>query len=210
LTENITLTDHSSSHISIRGKSVWLFVVPASALVCLFALPLFALLWRAVEAGLMGQMLEPTALSALRLSLLTSTLATLAAALTGTPLAFALARWPFRGRAWLELLIDLPVVLPPAVAGLALLMAFGRRGVFGGALSAALAAMAAPNPSLACQAMQDFINLAKAQQGRKITAAQADYMIAQGSDIKLLMGCPTATAWTYRPQAPRRPVLRTL
>ncbi|HLE29380.1 MAG TPA: ABC transporter permease [Anaerolineales bacterium] len=137
MTGNITLTDHSSSHISIRGKSVWLFVVPASALVCLFALPLFALLWRAVEAGLMGQMLEPTALSALRLSLLTSTLATLAAALTGTPLAFALARWPFRGRAWLELLIDLPVVLPPAVAGLALLMAFGRRGVFGGALSAA-------------------------------------------------------------------------
>ena len=131
----IKLTDHSP-HIYIRGKSIWLFIIPGGALVCLLALPLVALLWRAGEAGLMGQMLDPVALTALQLSLLTSTLATLAAALTGTPLAFALARWPFRGRPWVELLIDLPVVLPPAVAGLALLMAFGRRGVFGGALGA--------------------------------------------------------------------------
>ena len=52
--------------------------------------------------------------------------------LVGTPLAYILARWDFFGRSALELLIDLPVVLPPSVAGLALLIAFGRQGVFGG------------------------------------------------------------------------------
>jgi molybdate transport system permease protein len=47
-----------------------------------------------------------------------------------------LARWKFRFRSWIELLIDLPIVLPPSVAGLVLLMAFGRRGLFGQELSA--------------------------------------------------------------------------
>ena len=47
------------------------------------------------------------------------------------PLAYILARWKFHGKTALELLVDLPVVLPPSVAGLALLIAFGRQGVFG-------------------------------------------------------------------------------
>jgi molybdate transport system permease protein len=130
------MSDHYPSRASLRGKSLWLFVAPGSALVLLLALPLVALLWRAAQAGLMGRMLDPVALTALRLSVLTSSLCALATVLTGTPLAYALARWPFRGRAWIELLIDLPVVLPPSVAGLALLMAFGRRGLLGGALAA--------------------------------------------------------------------------
>ncbi|MGH2524474.1 MAG: ABC transporter permease [Anaerolineales bacterium] len=130
------MTDHFSTRASVRGKSIWLFILPGSLLVCLLALPLGALLWRAAQAGFAHQLAEPAAFTALWLSLLTSTLSALVAMLTGTPLAYALARWPFRGRAWVELLIDLPVVLPPSVAGLALLMAFGRRGVFGGVLSA--------------------------------------------------------------------------
>jgi molybdate transport system permease protein len=130
------LTDHFPTRVSIRGKSRWIFIVPGSLLVGLLVLPLGALTWRALASGFMTHMLEPVARDALRLSLVTSSLTTLTAILTGTPLAYVLARWPFRGRAWLELLIDLPVVLPPAVAGLALLMAFGRRGVFGGGLGA--------------------------------------------------------------------------
>lgn len=125
------MSDHFPTRVSVRGKSLWLFIVPGSLLVGLLALPLAALLWRAAVAGLMANILAPTALAALRLSLITSTLCVLAAVLTGTPLAYALARWSFRGRAWIELLIDLPVVLPPSVAGLALLMAFGRRGLLG-------------------------------------------------------------------------------
>jgi molybdate transport system permease protein len=54
----------------------------------------------------------------------------------GTPLAYLLARRSFPGRTVLDTLVDLPIVLPPAVAGLALLMAFGRRGILGGTLAA--------------------------------------------------------------------------
>lgn len=74
---------------------------------------------------------QPSAISALRLSLLTSTSSMLLAIIMGTPLAFVLARRKFTGKTFLELVIDLPIVLPPSVAGIALLIAFGRQGVFG-------------------------------------------------------------------------------
>lgn len=131
------MTDHPSPPLTPHGRSIWLFVATGGALICLLALPIGALLWRAVMAGLIGQVTEPAAIAALRLSLLTSSLASLIAVITGTPLAYVLARWSFRWKRWINMLIDLPVVLPPAVAGLALLMAFGRRGVFGDLLAAA-------------------------------------------------------------------------
>jgi molybdate transport system permease protein len=53
----------------------------------------------------------------------------------GTPLAYILSRWKFKYKSWLELILDLPIVLPPSVAGLALLIAFGRNGLFGPALN---------------------------------------------------------------------------
>jgi molybdate transport system permease protein len=56
--------------------------------------------------------------------------------LLGTPLAYLLARRTFRGHTVLESLIELPMVLPPAVAGIGLLMAFGRRGLLGEPLGA--------------------------------------------------------------------------
>jgi len=97
---------------------------------------LIALLWRALP-GLPGHGLTPIVTDALRLSLLTSFATTTISILLGTPTAYLLARYRFRGQALLETFIDLPIVLPPAVAGLALLMAFGRRGLLGGALEAA-------------------------------------------------------------------------
>jgi molybdate transport system permease protein len=130
------VTNHYTRRLALRGRSRWLFILPASVLGCLLLAPLAALLWRAALSGALAQIGAPPALSALWLSLLTATVSTLLALVTGTPLAYALARWPVRGRAWLELLVDLPVVLPPSVAGLALLMAFGRRGLLGGALGA--------------------------------------------------------------------------
>jgi molybdate transport system permease protein len=54
----------------------------------------------------------------------------------GTPVAYLLSREDFAGKAIVDALIDLPMVLPPAVAGLALLMAFGRRGLLGPPLAA--------------------------------------------------------------------------
>lgn len=96
---------------------------------------MFALSWRAVEH--LDNLDDPgrtTVRDALVLSTTTSLTSLLLIVGFGTPLAYAIARRSFRGKAVLETLIDLPMVLPPAVAGLALLMAFGRRGVFGGEL----------------------------------------------------------------------------
>jgi molybdate transport system permease protein len=105
-------------------------------LLAVLGLPLLALVTRAAQDDLLALALSPSALAALRLSLTTSLLSVLLTLLFGTPLAYLLARWHFRAKAWLEMLIDLPVVLPPSVAGLALLIAFGRRGLFGPALTA--------------------------------------------------------------------------
>jgi molybdate transport system permease protein len=71
-------------------------------------------------------------LPALRLSLETTAIAIVFVVLGGTPLAWWLARSKWRSARWLETLLQLPVVIPPAVGGIALLLAFGRRGLFGG------------------------------------------------------------------------------
>lgn len=105
----------------------------SAALVIFLLLPLVALVIRAIEGG--GGF-GPDATQALRdalvLSLVTSAISLLLVVLLGTPLAFLLARRSFPGRTLVETVIDMPMVLPPAVAGLALLMAFGRRGMVGG------------------------------------------------------------------------------
>ena len=127
---------HILKRLSIDRNPGWIFILPSLGLIALLGLPLLALLWRAIGKDFFNYALSPTAISALKLSLLTSTGTVLIAIATGTPLAYILARWKFRGRSALELLIDLPVVLPPSVAGLALLIAFGRQGVFGVFLNA--------------------------------------------------------------------------
>jgi molybdate transport system permease protein len=71
-------------------------------------------------------------LAALRLSLLTATLATLLCLLFGVPLAWLLARTGFPGRRFVRALVTVPLVLPPVVGGVALLLVFGRRGLVGG------------------------------------------------------------------------------
>ena len=118
------------------GRSVWLFALPSSILILLFGLPLLALILRAINVHFLDYALSHQALSALRLSLLTSLVTVALAILFGTPLAYLLARRKFHFKSWIEMLIDLPVVLPPSVAGLALLIAFGRQGTYGAALAA--------------------------------------------------------------------------
>jgi molybdate transport system permease protein len=109
----------------------------AGAFVVLVGVPLVALLGRVLAGGLLGQYLaERQVVAALRLSLTTTALTLLLTVVAGTPVAYVLARRSFPGKRWLDTLIDLPMVLPPAVAGVALLVAFGRRGLFGPALGA--------------------------------------------------------------------------
>ncbi len=105
--------------------------MPSLILVGLIGLPLFALVWRSIGSDFFIDALSENAASALRLSLLTSIISVGLALITGTPLAYLLAHWKFPGRTLVDMLVDLPVVLPPAVAGIALLMAFGRMGIFG-------------------------------------------------------------------------------
>ncbi len=117
------------------GHLIWLFIIPSIILLALFVLPLFAVFIRSVDANFFSNAFSEQAFKALRLSLATSSLTTVITILLGTPFAYILARWEFRLKPWIELFIDLPIVLPPSVAGLALLIAFGRKGVFGSALS---------------------------------------------------------------------------
>ena len=101
----------------------------------LIALPVAAIFLRVLPTGLLGETVgQPVVLEALRLSFLT-TLLTLGLTLAlGTPIAYLLARRRFRGSVIVDSLVEVPMVLPPAVVGLGLLMAFGRRGLLGPAL----------------------------------------------------------------------------
>lgn len=110
-------------------------VAASFALFVLLVFPVGVLLIRALTPAAVATLLEPAAAEALRLSLLTTGLSMALTVLLGTPVAYLLARYTFRGRGLLDVLVDLPVVLPPVVAGVGLLLVFGRRGVLGGPLS---------------------------------------------------------------------------
>lgn len=99
------------------------------------SIPILALFLRISPSSLIENVRQPGVLQAIGLSLGTTVISTVIIILGGTPLAYAQARGQFRFNRMIDTLIDLPLVLPPAVAGVALLMAFGRRGLFGGILS---------------------------------------------------------------------------
>jgi molybdate transport system permease protein len=106
----------------------------AAAAVGFLVLPVVALLTRVPLGDLWHALGTPAARDALAVSVKTSAIAHAAVLLIGTPAAWALARHRFPGRTVVLSLIELPLVLPPAVAGIALLVTFGRLGLLGGAL----------------------------------------------------------------------------
>jgi molybdate transport system permease protein len=110
--------------------------IAAVLLLALLALPLVALVVRIPPGDLIARLGHPLVIDALRLSLLTTVAATLLVIVLGTPLAYLLAMKRLPGQRAIEILVMLPMVLPPTVAGLALLMAFGRMGMLGRSLSA--------------------------------------------------------------------------
>jgi molybdate transport system permease protein len=109
-------------------------VVLAAVAAALFVLPLVGLLVRAPWSTALDQLRNPTSIEALRLSLVTSVASTAVSVVLGVPLAFVYATVPFRGKSVVRALTTLPMVLPPVVGGVALLFAFGSRGVVGQAL----------------------------------------------------------------------------
>lgn len=111
---------------------VWLLFLPLLLLLAFLILPVGAIFLKVQsQENLWVTLQQPLVIEALRLSVVTSLSSLCVAVLLGTPLAYLLARRNFPGAAVIDTLIDLPMVLPPTVAGVALLMAFGRRGVVG-------------------------------------------------------------------------------
>src|SRR4029079_16712203 len=94
--------------------------------------------WRAPWSTLPSRLAEPGILAALRLSLLTASLATVVCLVLGVRLAWVLARAEFPGRRLVRALVTVPLVLPPVVGGVALLLVFGRRGLVGPGLGSGL------------------------------------------------------------------------
>ena len=101
------------------------------------ALPVAVLVVRAVLDGSLSRALgAKVVLDALLLSLATTAFSLVITVAFGLPLAIVLARRRFRGSGLVEAIIDLPIVLPPSVAGLALLLVLGRKGFLGEPLAA--------------------------------------------------------------------------
>lgn len=117
--------------VAHRSRQPALLLILAGFGLLLLVLPLVGLLQRAPWSNL-GDLLSDSAVTeALRLSLVVSALATVFSVMLGLPLAWVLARVPFRGKALVRALVLLPMVLPPVVGGTALLFALGRRGLVG-------------------------------------------------------------------------------
>ncbi|MEU8010330.1 molybdate ABC transporter permease subunit [Micromonospora parva] len=115
-----------------RGRVPAALLIPAGLGLLFLVLPLVGLVIRAPWTTLPQRLTEPGALTALRLSVQTATLATALCLLLGVPLAWLLARVEFPGRRLVRALVTVPLVLPPVVGGVALLLVFGRRGLLGG------------------------------------------------------------------------------
>lgn len=122
----------------------------------LLGLPVAVLVVRAVlDGSLITTLGQGRVADALVLSLVTTTISLVLMVAFGTPIALLLARRRFRGQALLETVIDLPIILPPSVAGLALLLAFGRRGFLGEPLD--MLGISLPFTTLAVIIAQTFV-----------------------------------------------------
>lgn len=102
------------------------------------SVPLLAIVVQAMASGtLIEHLASPMVTTALGLSAVTTITTLLLSVLLGTPLAYLLARRRFPGHNLVDALVDLPIVVPPVVAGVALLTIFGRRGLLGQFLAGA-------------------------------------------------------------------------
>lgn len=130
-----TTTPEASGRIRRRevtsGRPSGFALAIAAVTVAFFTAPLVGLAIRAPWSSLWGELANDTTVEALRLSIVTSVVSTLLCVAFGVPLAWVLARWSFPGRRLARALVTLPMVLPPVVGGVALFLAFGRRGFVG-------------------------------------------------------------------------------
>lgn len=138
------------------GAPGWLYV-PTVVGLLFIVVPLAALVVRA-DLGRLGELLTTSsALDALWLSLRTASIATIVSLLLGVPMGLVFARTRLPGRNILRALVLVPLVLPPVVGGIALLYAFGRRGLLGQALD--VVGIQLPFTTVAVVMAQVFVSL---------------------------------------------------
>ena len=127
--------------IKTEGRSSHPLWMPAGITVTLLyvlfiGLPVVAILVKAAQQkGLMASLLSDTTIQALQLSIVTSIISIIIVVIIGTPFALLLARKDNLLLKFIDSLVELPIILPPIVAGVAMLMAFGRQGIMGPALN---------------------------------------------------------------------------
>ncbi|MDH4208168.1 MAG: ABC transporter permease [Anaerolineae bacterium] len=112
-----------------RARGTLLVVLLALPLLLYLAGPIVGLMARTTPSVWESYVCCWQAASALRLSLVTASIALIVVIIIGTPVAYWLAHYDFRGKGLIDTLIDLPLVLPPAAAGFALLLLFGQQGI---------------------------------------------------------------------------------
>ena len=116
--------------VSVFGG--WTVRLIAGLTLLFLGLPVVVLIARAIlDGSLTDALTTPVVLDALALSLVTTSISLVLTVTFGLPLAWLMARRTFRGSWLVETIVDLPIILPPAVAGLGLLLVFGRRGLIG-------------------------------------------------------------------------------
>jgi molybdate transport system permease protein len=120
----------------VRSLLAFVFFAAIAVAFAFLALPIVAIFVHVSPGTLLHQFSNPIVGDALVVTLKTSLAAQAAILLFGTPTAYFLATRRFPGRALLVTLVELPFVLPPAVAGIGLLVAFGKLGLLGGTFSA--------------------------------------------------------------------------
>ena len=126
----------TTSNLPADNGASKLWQILSLPLLLFLVLPLVALFVRTPPDSLIAGLQTPQVRQAVGLSMLTTLVTVFVTVLFGTPVAYLLARHKFvlrrlRLRRLVDTVLDLPMVLPPAVAGVALLMAFGRRGIWG-------------------------------------------------------------------------------
>jgi molybdate transport system permease protein len=187
-----------------------LLVAALAAVLLFLTVPMVGVFVNVPPGDLVSSLGDEGALEALRLSLVTTAIALAIILLVGTPAAYLLATRPFRGRSVAVTLVELPLVLPPPVAGIALLSAVGPGGLLGGAMEdagvrlvfetagvvVALTFVASPFYIRQAQAAFESVDPTLLQASRTLGAGEARTFLrvaVPGARPGLLSG--TALAW---------------
>lgn len=131
--KKITRSSHRLTHYKVYR--IYILALLSLPLILFLAVPLLSILFRMQPSMLASSIESPEVIDAIKLSLFTSMLSTILTVVFGTPLAYLIARFHFWGRTIIDTLIDLPLVLPPLVVGIALLITLGRRSILGQVLN---------------------------------------------------------------------------